>query len=99
MLVLVGLVLVAALYAGFAAARAARATTTQHGALWGAAVGPTWAIAMAILNGLASKTEDVPLFGRGSGGSVFGFVLLIGLVVGAAGGALAAQPEPEGSKN
>jgi hypothetical protein len=56
---------------------------------------------MAILNALATKTEDVPLFGRGSGGSVFGYVLLIGLVVGAAGGALAAQaqgepvPEPE----
>jgi hypothetical protein len=95
MLLLIALPLIAMLYAGFAAARAAGATTALYGALWGAAVGPVWAVAMAILNALASKTEDVPLFGRGSGGSVFGFVLLVGLVVGAAGGALAAQAEPE----
>jgi hypothetical protein len=64
-------------------------------ALWGAAVGPIWAILMVVLNGLASKTADLPLFGRGSGDSVFGFVLLVGLLVGAGGGALAGQAEPE----
>jgi ribosomal protein L40E len=95
MVLLIALPLAAALYAGFAAARAAGATTALHGALFGATVGPVWAIAMVVLNALASKTADVPLFGRGSGDSVFGFVLLIGLVVGAAGGALAGQAEPE----
>jgi zinc-ribbon domain len=93
MLLLIGLPVLGALYAGFAAARAAGARSALQGALWGAAVGPVWAITLALLNTLVSKTPEYPLFGRADGGSVFGFMLLFGLVIGAFGGALAAQAQ------
>ncbi len=80
-----GLVTLAALYGGFAAARAAQAGSLQRGALWGAVTGPAWAIAMALLvvgaGGLFHGDADDT--------SVFGIFLFGGALLGAAGGALA----------
>jgi hypothetical protein len=85
MVVLLGLTALGALYAGFAAARAARARSLATAAAWGAITGPTWAIVMTILTGLAGGL----FHGDADGASVFGVFLLGGLVLGAAGGALA----------
>jgi hypothetical protein len=82
---LMGLLILAMLYAGFAAARAVGASTTIHGAAWGAITGPAWAIAMSILISLAGGL----LHGDADGGSVFGVFLLFGALLGAGGGALA----------
>jgi hypothetical protein len=84
LILLMGLLILAALYAGFAAARAAAATTTPIGAAWGAITGPVWAIAMSIAIALAGGL----FHGDADGGSVFGLFLLFGALLGAAGGAL-----------
>jgi hypothetical protein len=80
-----------ALYSGFVAARSVGAAVPLHGALWGAVTGPVWAVLLVILNGLANKAEQTPIWGLGDGGGAFGFALLIGCVVGALGGLLAGQ--------
>jgi hypothetical protein len=84
LILLMGLLILAALYAGFAAARAAAATSTPIGAAWGAITGPVWAIAMSIAIALAGGL----FHGDADGGSVFGLFLLFGALLGAAGGAL-----------
>ena len=85
LVLLIGLLILAALYAGFAAARAVGAATPPLGAAWGAVTGPAWAIAMSILTGLAGGL----FHGDADGGSVFGLFLLVGAVLGAGGGVLA----------
>jgi hypothetical protein len=81
---LMGLLILAMLYAGFAAARAVGAATTLHGAAWAAVTGPAWAIAMSILVSLAGGL----FHGDADGGSVFGVFLVSGALLGAGGGAL-----------
>ena len=56
-------------------------------AVWGAIVGPVWAIATGILGGLVQDT----LYGHAQGESVFGLVLVGGALIGALGGFLSAQ--------
>ena len=85
LVLLIGLLILAALYAGFAAARAVGAATPPLGAAWGAVTGPAWAIAMSILTSLAGGL----FHGDADGGSVFGLFLLLGAVLGAGGGVLA----------
>ena len=85
LVLLIGLLVLAALYAGFAAARAVGAATPPLGAAWGAVTGPAWAIAMSILTSLAGGL----FHGDADGGSVFGLFLLLGAVLGAGGGVLA----------
>jgi hypothetical protein len=85
LVILLGLTALGALYAGFAAGRAARADSLATSAAWGAITGPTWAVVMAILTALAGGF----FHGDADGASVFGVFLLGGLVLGAAGGALA----------
>jgi hypothetical protein len=85
LVLLIGLVSLGALYAGFAAARTSAATSLQGGALWGAITGPAWAIAMAILVVGAGGL----FHGDADDASVFGIFLLGGALLGAAGGALA----------
>jgi hypothetical protein len=88
--VLMGLLILAMLYAGFVAARAVAATTPVHGAAWGAITGPAWAIAMSILVALAGGL----FHGDADGGSVFGLFLVFGALLGAGGGALAVSGAP-----
>ena len=85
LVLVIGLLILAALYAGFAAARAVGAATPPLGAAWGAVTGPAWAIAMSILTSLAGGL----FHGDADGGSVFGLFLLLGAVLGAGGGVLA----------
>jgi hypothetical protein len=85
LVVLFALLILAALYAGFAAARAVSAETPAFGAAWGAVTGPAWAIAMSILISLAGGL----FHGDADGGSVFGLFLLLGALLGAGGGVLA----------
>jgi hypothetical protein len=85
LVLLFGLLILAALYAGFAAARAVGAATPILGAAWGAVAGPAWAIAMSILISLAGGL----FHGDADGGSVFGLFLLLGALLGAGGGVLA----------
>jgi len=85
LVLLFALLILAALYAGFAAARAVGAVTPVLGAAWGAITGPAWAIAMSILISLAGGL----FHGDADGGSVFGLFLLLGALLGAAGGVLA----------
>jgi zinc-ribbon domain len=87
LVVLIGIPLTAALYAGFLVARERDATSPVLGAAWGALVGPVWAIVLAIVNGLLQDT----LFGHAQGESVFGIALVFGALIGAAGGFLAAR--------
>jgi hypothetical protein len=87
LVVLIGIPLTAALFAGFSVAREREAGSPALGAAWGALVGPVWAIALAILNGLLQDT----LFGHAQGRSVFGLVLVFGALIGALGGFLAAR--------
>jgi hypothetical protein len=84
LVLLLGLLALGALYAGFAAARALDPGSVAAGAAWGAITGPAWAIAMAILAALAGGA----FHGDPEGASVFGVFLLGGLLLGAAGGAL-----------
>jgi hypothetical protein len=85
LVLLIGLLILAALYAGFAASRAVGAATPPLGAAWGAVTGPAWAIAMSILISLAGGL----FHGDADGGSVFGLFLLFGALLGAGGGVLA----------
>lgn len=87
LILVIGIPLLLALYAGFAVARLNGAPTPLHGAAWGAVVGPVWALSMVILNALIGKI----FFGHAQGDSVFGRFLLFGLVVGAIGGLIATQ--------
>jgi hypothetical protein len=87
LVVLIGIPVTAALYAGFVVARERAAASPALGAAWGALVGPVWAIALAIVNGLLQDT----LFGHAQGESVFGIVLVFGALIGALGGFLAAR--------
>ena len=86
LIVLIALPALLALYAGFATARKAGAKQPASAAAWGALVGPVWAMAMALLNGM-----HVQLVGDPNGDSVFGLVLLGGAALGALGGLLASQ--------
>jgi hypothetical protein len=89
---LMGLVTLGALYAGFAAARAMNAGTLARGAVWGAITGPSWAIVMAVLVILAGGL----FHGDADDASVFGVFLFGGALLGAAGGALAVSGQPSG---
>jgi len=88
LVVLLGLLIAAGLSAGLAVARAARARTRASGAAWGAITGPVWGITMCLLAVLAGGL----FHGDADDASVFGLFLLWGALLGAAGGALAAQP-------
>ena len=57
LLLLMGLITLAAVYAGFSAARAVDAGSLGTGAAWGAITGPAWAIALAILVVLAGGSS------------------------------------------
>ncbi|MDA0184471.1 zinc ribbon domain-containing protein [Solirubrobacter phytolaccae] len=83
---LLGLNLLAALYAGFAAARAVGADRPGTAAAWGALVGPVWALTMVAAVVLAGGL----LHGDAGDGSVFGIYLVGGALLGAGGGALSA---------
>jgi hypothetical protein len=87
LVVLIGIPVAAALFAGFAVARERAASSPVLGAAWGALVGPVWAIVLAIVNALLQDT----LFGHAQGESVFGIVLVLGALIGALGGFLAAR--------
>jgi hypothetical protein len=87
LVLLLCLVALGALYAGFAAARAVDAASPPLAAAWGAVTGPAWAIAMAAAVVLAGGL----LHGDAGDGSVFGLFLLGGALLGAAGGALSAS--------
>jgi hypothetical protein len=87
LVVLIGIPVTAALYAGFVVAREREPGSPLLGAAWGALVGPVWAIALAIVNALLQDT----LFGHAQGESVFGIVLVFGALIGALGGFLAAR--------
>jgi hypothetical protein len=86
------LLALAALYAGFAAARAVSASTLASGAAWGAITGPAWAVAMALLVVLAGGL----FHGDPDDGSVFGIFLFGGALFGATGGALAVSGQRPG---
>jgi predicted membrane protein len=88
LVLLVGLPLCGALFAGFTVARERAATSPVVAAAWGALVGPVWATGLAIVNALLQDT----LYGHAQGESVFGIVLVFGALVGALGGYLAAGP-------
>ena len=97
-IVLLGAVAFFALYAGFSTARAARAADPLSGMLWGATVGLVWAASMAAVEGLARLgIYFLEPFGRADGDSVFLMFLLVGGVIGAAGGYMSAlRPQVEG---
>jgi hypothetical protein len=92
LLLLMGLVALGALYAGFAAARAVRAGSLTTAAAWGALTGPAWALAMAVLVVLAGGL----FHGDADDASVFGVFLFGGALLGAAGGALSVSGQPPG---
>ena len=92
LLLLMGLITLAAVYAGFSAARAVNAGSLGTGAAWGAITGPAWAIALAILVVLAGGI----FHGDADDASVFGLFLVGGAVLGAAGGALALSAQTGG---
>lgn len=81
--------LLLAFFAGASVAQARVPQTPWAAAAWGGLVGPIWALAMVILNGLFAKE----FFGRADGGSVFGSFLLGGLIVGAVGGLVSVQAQ------
>jgi hypothetical protein len=86
LVVLVALPLATALYAGFLVARERAAATPALGAAWGAIVGPVWAIVVSFVNSVLQNT----LYGHAQGESLFGILLVLGALVGALGGFLAA---------
>ena len=95
LVLLMGLVALGALYAGFAAARTVAARSLGTGAAWGALTGPAWAITMAFLVILAGGL----FHGDADDASVFGVFLFGGALLGAGGGALAVSgqsPPPDG---
>lgn len=85
LLILMGAVLISALYCGFAMARTAVPRTGLIAAGWGALTGVVWAFALVILRSLAFGQTTV-------GDSVFVNALLIGAATGAIGGFLAFRP-------
>jgi len=87
LVVLIGLVALLALYAGFAVARWLDERRPERAALWGAVVGPVWSIAMVFAAALARKN----VVGNPKGDSLFVAFLLGGVLFGALGGLLAAQ--------
>lgn len=89
-IVLMGALALSALYAGFAAARAAGAAELIPAAGWGALTGPLWAVAMAVATALAGGA----FHGDADSGSVVTLYLFAGAALGAAGGALSAQRAP-----
>lgn len=97
LLILVGLVALSALYAGFGVARAAGASSPAVAAGFGALVGPIWSIVAVLANAVHVKTVGAP-----DGDSVFVVLLLGGAVLGALGGLLssssAAPPASAGSR-
>jgi hypothetical protein len=96
--VLMGIVVVLALYAGFSAARAASAQSVASRALAGAAIAPVWAVGMVLATAVTKGTDFLTVFGHPRGDSVFGWILLVALVAGLLGGCLAtvrgADPGP-----
>lgn len=86
---LLGLMVLAALYAGFAAACAAGAVLPGPAAAWGAVTGPAWALAMAVALVLAGGLYH----GDAGDGSAFGIFLIGGALLGAAGGALSVRTQ------
>ncbi len=104
-ILLIALPLLLALYAGFSVAGVV-GTSRSPGlsAAWGAVVGPFWALAMLILDQLATKSLKIEALGRSEQISVFGsadgagallYFLLVGGVLGALGGLLAASTNSE----
>lgn len=108
LILLIALSLVFPLYAGFRAAGAAlRGGSPLLGAAWGALVGPVWALVMAVLDVLATKTievealgqsESLAIFGSSKAGAPFAIFLLLGTLLGALGGGLA-SPGASGSSD
>ncbi len=86
---LLGSALLLEIFAGASVAQTRAPQTPWAAAAWGCLVGPIWALAMVIVNGLVAKD----FFGRADGGSVFGSFLLSGLIVGAVGGLLSVQAQ------
>jgi hypothetical protein len=92
LILLMGLVLLGALYGGFAAARTVEARTHGTGAAWGALTGPAWAVSMALLVIMAGGI----FHGDADDLSVFGLFLFGGAVLGAAGGAVSVSAGSRG---
>jgi hypothetical protein len=90
LVVLMGLVALGALYAGFAAARTVKARSLGTGAAWGALTGPAWAVTMACLVILAGGL----FHGDADDASVFGVFLVGGALLGAGGGMIAVSGRP-----
>lgn len=91
-ILLLGTMVLAGLYAGFATARRAGATTPGLGAAFGALTGPVWALAMVFLRELSGWASV-------DGGSMFLWTLVLGAALGALGGFLAPgalAPQPQG---
>lgn len=84
LVVLIGLPIIAALYAGFATARAMATPSAAVGAGWGALVGIVWALALVIVRAIGD-------IGVVTGETLFVGTLLVGTVAGALGGLLAGQ--------
>jgi hypothetical protein len=84
LIVLIGLPIVAALYAGFATARAMATPSQAASAGWGALVGIVWALALVTIRAIGNVEVVV-------GESLFGGALLVGTAAGAIGGLLAGQ--------
>lgn len=91
--ILIPIPVLLALYAGFSMARTARAQGPAQAALWGAATGPVWAVALVLLNALIKGTDLFTVFGHADGDSVFGWTLLVATVAGGLGGLLATRSE------
>ena len=90
LVILMGLVALGALYAGFAAARTVKARSLGTGAAWGALTGPAWAVTMACLVILAGGL----FHGDADDASVFGVFLVGGALLGAGGGVIAVSGRP-----
>jgi hypothetical protein len=82
LIVLLGATLVAALFAGYGAAVSGGAKAPLPGAAYGAFAGVVWAAAIALLRAVAAVDTL-------AGDSLFGAVLVVGCVAGAAGGLIA----------
>ncbi len=91
LLILIAIPAGAALLAGFGVSRLRAAETPVQGALWGAIVGPLWAVVGALVSAIAAREA---IFGAVSGGSLFGLLLLGGALLGALGGFLAVARAP-----
>ena len=92
-------VLALMLFGGFTAARAAHDPRPALGAAWGALVGPVWALLIVVLDPLTSSSYPrLSALGALDGANAFAVFLLLGTVVGACGGLLAASGEPESER-